>query len=73
MAYYLEIKFFGANEKWQRNPNPFSSWDEADREGRAFVTSNQPDPKMKAELYRLTREPRFAPDTVNVEYRVVGG
>jgi hypothetical protein len=73
MAYYLEIKFFGTNEKWQRNPNPFSSWDEADRAGLQFVADHRPDTKMEAELYRLTRDPQFAPNTVNVEYRVVGG
>jgi hypothetical protein len=73
MVHYLEIKFFGANEKWQRNPNPFSSWDEADRAGREFVASHQMDPRMKAEMWRTTRQPLFAPDAVNVEYRVVGG
>ena len=71
MAYYLEIKFAGENQKWQRNPNPFSTWGEADLAGRQFVAKNQMDPKMRAKMYDITRDPQFAPTTENVVYRVV--
>lgn len=72
MAYYLEIKFFGETQPWQRNPNPFPSWDEADHAGREFIADHQLNPEIKKKMWETTRQPLYAPDTVNVEYRVVG-
>ena len=71
MAYYLEIKFSDANQKWQRNPSPFSTREEADLAGRQFVAKNQMDPKMRAKMYDITRDSQFAPTTENVIYRVI--
>jgi hypothetical protein len=73
MAYYMEIRFNGPNERWQRNPNPFPSWDAADRAGQEFVRAHRPDPDMQKVLFETTRDPRYAPGTPNVEYHVVGG
>ena len=71
MACYLEIKFYGANEPWQRNPNPFPTKEAAFRAGLDFCCERQPDPKVKAEMWQLTRDKRFAPETKNVTCRVV--
>ena len=71
MAYYLEIKFYGPNQPWQWNPNEFPTKERAFQAGLEFCLERQPDPKVKAQMWELTRDQRYAPETKNVEFRVM--
>jgi hypothetical protein len=72
MPYFLEIRFGGAEQRWQRNPNAFQSWDEAQYSGDVFVATHKPDEKRVSEIYRMIGDPSFSLDNMlNVEYRIV--
>jgi hypothetical protein len=63
--WFLEVQFSGG--QWQRNPQAFTTQDEADRAGQVFLAQNQITANMNATFrelgiqisslqYRITQE-----------------
>lgn len=73
MAYFLEVQF--SDGRWQQNPTPFPTWEEAAEEGERLKEQFGPSPGFERDVPPVLRGklPGLPENYRGPKYRVIPG